>query len=62
MKQKELAELAIIKALEAEALNRTIEAGNIQLRQTFDMYLELLDKVNRHGRERREQAGTKINV
>ena len=62
MEQKELAELAIIKALEAEALNRTIEAGNIQLRQTFDMYLELLDKVNRHGRERREQAGTKINV
>ena len=62
MEQKELAELAIIKALEAEALNRTIEAGNIQLRRTFDMYLELLDKVNRHGRERREQAGTKINV
>ena len=58
MKQKELAELAIIKALEAEALNRTIEAGNIQLRRTFDMYLELLDKVNRYGRERREQAGT----
>ena len=58
MEQKELAELAIIKALEAEALTRTIEAGNIQLRRTFDMYLELLDKVNRHGRERREQAGT----
>jgi hypothetical protein len=63
MKQKDLAELTIIKALEAEALTRVIEAGDIQLRRTFDMYLELLDKVNGHGRERtRHETGIENNV
>lgn len=63
MKQKDLAELAIIKAMEAEALARTIEAGDIQLRRTFDMYLELLDKVKEYGRERTgQETGAENNL
>jgi len=55
MKKKDLAEL--------EALKQVVEAGDNQLRRTFDMYLELLDKVNGHGRERNEQqAGVEANV
>ena len=63
MKKKDLAELAITRAIETEALRRVVETGEVQLRRTFDMYLELLDKVNGHGRERNEQqTGVEANI
>ena len=62
MEKKELVELVINRALEAEALNRVVEAGDTQLRRTFNMYLDLLDKVNGNGREREQQTGIETDV
>jgi hypothetical protein len=63
MKKKDLAELAITRAIETEALLRVVETGEVQLRRTFNMYLELLDKVNGNGRERtRYETGIENNV
>lgn len=40
-----------------EALNQLYEIGNEQIRRTFDMYLELLDKFNEISKPREEDDG-----
>lgn len=43
------------EASDLETLNRIYEVGNEQIRRTFDLYLELVDKFRELDERNREQ-------